>query len=197
MIDSETILISLIVLSIIVFVATTYLLSVGPNHKWYNRKMAVAIGLLGGSIAISLVTIPLALPKKIVLPYELWYSSQPESFAPGVNITFVAKVPSYVVLVDQQVSISVIMQNDNILDSETSPPIQVGLETFTIKLNNYEANKKFLKVFNIDIKYDKISNTFGVKLTTTENVILVLEFICRLSSPPLFVFTPRKDDFNI
>ena len=83
MIDSETILISLIVLSIIVFVATTYLLSVGPNHKWYNLKMAVAIGLLGGSIAISLVTIPLALPSsdKILLPLDVWYSSQLKSYS--------------------------------------------------------------------------------------------------------------------
>ena len=192
MIDNITILISLIVLSIIVFVATTYLLSVGPNHKWYNRKMAVAIGLLGGSIAISLVTIPLALPSsdKILLPLDVWYSSQLKSYSSSSIISFVVQVPSYAAIVDQQLNVSIIIQNKNMTNPENIP-IQVGVNTFSITLYNYEATIKPAADLNVDITYDKISNTFGVKLTSNENNrFSELDFICRLSSPPFFVFTP-------
>ena len=70
-------------------------------------------------------------------------------------------------------------------------PIQVGVNTFSITLYNYEATIKLVADLNVDIKYDKISNTFGIKLTSNENnPSLDLDFICRRSSPPFFVFTP-------
>ena len=186
MIDSEPILIILIVLSIIVSVATTYLLSVGPNHKWYNLKKAVAIGVLGGSIAISLVTIPLALPPPC---FDLWYSSQ-EAIFPGTGgkISFVVKVPACVVLADQQFNVSVIAQPPD--TAETL--IQFSVQTFSITLDNYKTTFNPTTDLNADIQYDKMKNIFGVKVTDNDGQHLALDFICRQSAPPLFVFAPPK-----
>ena len=186
MIDSEPILIILIVLSIIVSVATTYLLSVGPNHKWYNLKKAVAIGVVGGSIAISLVTIPLALPPPC---FDLWYSSEVELF-PGTTakISFVVKVPSCVVLADQQFNVSVIAQPPD--TAETL--IQFSVQTFSITLDNYKTTFNPTTDLNADIQYDKMKNIFGVKVTDNGQNF-ALDFICRPSSaPPLFIFAPPK-----
>ena len=148
--------------------------------------------MLGGSIAISLVTIPLALPSsdKILLPLDFWYSSQLKSYSSSSIISFVVQVPSYAAIVDQQLNVSIIIQNKNMTNPENIP-IQVGVNTFSITLYNYEATIKLVADLNVDIKYDKISNTFGIKLTSNENnPSLDLDFICRRSSPPFFVFTP-------